>query len=628
MDDPNALDDHVDGELRALLSLDRPKSFFVYAGAGSGKTRSLVKVLDYARKAYGRRLRLAGQRIAVVTYTNAACDEIKKRLDFDPVVEVSTIHSFAWALLQGHDSDIREWVRRRLEREIELLEDKQRRGRTAKAAGERARRIRRNKARLERLEAVIRFVYSPTGDNRGRDALNHDDVINMVADFLMTKSALQSVLVGGFPFLLIDESQDTHAPLIDALLAVQAKYHSKFGVGLLGDTMQRIYGHGKVGLEDAIPEGWRRPTKVMNHRCPQRVVELINRVRADADRQTQRERRDAHGEPERVGVVRLFLVTLPNHNKRQSEEWVARRMAEITGDHKWDEQQARKTLILEHHMAARRMDFAELFEALYKVERYRTGLLSGELAPLGLFTKQVLPLIQANRRGDSFGVMTLVRRHSELISPVWLQEAGSRQLELVRKARAAVEDLLALWSDCTSPKIGTVLETIKRTGLFPVPDVLELEVAASEPAADDGEASNDTEDEAEEGWRRVLELPFSQIEQYESYVGGSSSFDTHQGVKGLEFPRVMVIIDDDARGFLFSYDKLFGAAKPTATDRKNVAEGKETSIDRTRRLFYVTCSRAEESLAIVAYSSDPEAVRASVLERGWFAEDEVEHLDG
>ena len=121
--------------------------------------------------------------------------------------------------------------------------------------------------------------------------------------------------------------------------------------------------------------------------------------------------------------------------------------------------------------------------------------------------------------------------------------------------------------------------------------------------------------------------PFAQIEPYAAYVSGEAQFGTHQGVKGLEFPRVMVIIDDsEARGFLFSYDKLFGTKEKTKTDLEHEREGKETGIDRTRRLFYVTCSRTQESLAIVAYSNDPEKVRTHVLSEGWFENGEVEVL--
>ena len=49
-------------------------------------------------------------------------------------------------------------------------------------------------------------------------------------------------------------------------------------------------------------------------------------------------------------------------------------------------------------------------------------------------------------------------------------------------------------------------------------------------------------------------------------------------------------------------------------------------MDRTRRLFYVTCSRAEDSLALIAYSVNPQRVREHVLSEGWFEEDEIEVL--
>lgn len=105
-------------------------------------------------------------------------------------------------------------------------------------------------------------------------------------------------------------------------------------------------------------------------------------------------------------------------------------------------------------------------------------------------------------------------------------------------------------------------------------------------------------------------------------------FATHQGVKGLEFPRVMVILDDtESRGFLFSYEKLFGAKKQTATDLKNEKEGKDTSNRRTARLFYVACTRAMESLAVVAYSDNPELVKNTALNNGWFSEDEIQIIE-
>src|ERR1700734_631712 len=104
------LDDHVDGELASYLSLEKPTSFFLFAGAGSGKTRSLVNALNYLAKTYRDTLRLRGRQVAVITYTNAACDEITRRTEYDSLFVVRTIHSFAWTQIQGFNADIRIWL--------------------------------------------------------------------------------------------------------------------------------------------------------------------------------------------------------------------------------------------------------------------------------------------------------------------------------------------------------------------------------------------------------------------------------------------------------------------------------------------------------------------------------------
>src|SRR5438128_1207168 len=128
------VDAAADETIRNCLDLAAPRSFFLYAGAGSGKTRSLVEaVRDFCRR-QGRHLTLSGQKIAIITYTNAACNEIVQRLEFDPRVDVSTIHAFAWSLIRGYDADIRNWLDANLLAEIEELEQKQVKGRPGKAS--------------------------------------------------------------------------------------------------------------------------------------------------------------------------------------------------------------------------------------------------------------------------------------------------------------------------------------------------------------------------------------------------------------------------------------------------------------------------------------------------------------
>ena len=89
----------------------------------------------------------------------------------------------------------------------------------------------------------------------------------------------------------------------------------------------------------------------------------------------------------------------------------------------------------------------------------------------------------------------------------------------------------------------------------------------------------------------------------------------------------MVIVDDnEARGFMFSYEKLLRAKALTETDEKNRLEGKDTSIDRTRRLFYVTCSRAQEGLAVIVYTKEADKVASYLSGNGWFDNHEIVHL--
>jgi DNA helicase-2/ATP-dependent DNA helicase PcrA len=130
-----------------------------------------------------------------------------------------------------------------------------------------------------------------------------------------------------------------------------------------------------------------------------------------------------------------------------------------------------------------------------------------------------------------------------------------------------------------------------------------------------------------DAWDLALSSPFSQIKQYNVYLSEESNFGTHQGVKGLEFPRVLVILDDEeSRGFAFSYEKLFGSKELSKADKDNMKDGGETGVDKTKRLFYVACSRAKESLAIIAYTDYPEIVKKNAIDYGWFNENEIKMI--
>ena len=621
--DDNHIDDNVDAKIAECLNFDEPKSFFLFAGAGSGKTRSLVNALENISSSIGEKMRLQGKQVGVITYTNNACDEIKRRLNNDSLVYVSTIHSFTWDLIRGFNEDINKWLKERLATDILELQSKSSRQGT-KAEIDRVHKIESKQERLRELDNIKKFTYNPNSNNTERESLSHAEVLQIGAYFLTVKPLIQLVLIKKFPILLIDESQDTNKGLMEAFLLVQQTHKNEFSLGLLGDTMQRIYGDGKTDLGVDLPADWARPAKKMNHRSPTRIIELINKIRSDVDSQKQQERQDKKG-----GTVRLFAIQ-SSKDKQAAETIVMQQMATITGDSEWDKRESVVSLILEHHMAANRMGFGEMFSALYPSDEFRLGLLDGTLPEIRIFSEVILPLLEAHKNGDKFAIANVVKKRSRLFQKRYMRDNKTESKNILETAKANIEKLCTAYDAKPDINFGELLKIVCAGSVFTIPNGYKpilmrtpLEQDAANAFDDEIESTEPSADKID-CLDRFLNTRFSQILNYTSYIIGQSPFFTHQGVKGLEFPRVMAIIDDsEMRVFLFSYDKLFGIKSKTTTDINNEREGKETGIDRTRRLFYVICSRAEESLAIVAYTDNPTGLKEGLSGKGWFNDDEI-----
>lgn len=104
----NTTDDYIDGLLESYASITNPKSFFLNAGAGAGKTRSLVNLLNNITSNSGDYLKKTNKKIAVITYTKVASEEIISRISENILFDISTIHSYVWSLIKGYNQNIKE----------------------------------------------------------------------------------------------------------------------------------------------------------------------------------------------------------------------------------------------------------------------------------------------------------------------------------------------------------------------------------------------------------------------------------------------------------------------------------------------------------------------------------------
>ena len=603
-------DNNIDLQLKECVSNEKRKSFFLFAGAGSGKTYSLVKLLENIQNVWGNKLMREHRQVAVITYTNAATDEIMRRIDYNSLFHVSTIHSFVWDSIKTYQKDIKARYLQRLQANIDELQakieaTKNKETKTYKANQEK---INHLIERKEAKEKIDKFIYNPNGDNLKANSLNHSDVIEIGTQMLQENRLLQQIITQQYPFMLIDESQDTRSGLIDAFFTIQKNYPNDFTLGLIGDIKQRIYMDGKADIKNLIPADWEKPEKVKNYRCSKRIIQLANKISSVLDGSEQQARDDA---PE--GYVHLFLANSHDVLDKIAKELDVRaKMSAITGDEQWNSDV--KVLTLEHSMAAVRLDFKDFYELFARLPKYQMSFLQGEMTDMTFFSNLIFPLVSMLKENDGIGVLNLLKKDSPLLEAVPDRDYP----EMLGKIKKVLDELRN--SNVEEMKVSEIIEFVQRNMLFAIPGHLKLALNSKEEEVD-------KDDKESLAWVRALQLPLRQFKAYDDYVHERTPYATHQGVKGLEFPRVLVLIDEEAaKGNMFSYEKLFNVTPLSQTDIKNKEMGKENSIDRTSRLFYVTCTRAKESLAILMYTSNTERAKQTAIHNGWFGKNEIDVL--
>jgi DNA helicase-2/ATP-dependent DNA helicase PcrA len=622
----NQRDTAADRMLYECLSASPPISFLMVAGAGAGKTTSLIKCLNEAVRLHGRKMKRRRQRIACVTYTEVAAQEIRRDVGNESLVAVGTIHSFLWNLIQPFQSDIQKWVADRIASKLCELEDEARN--FSSRVGQRKRDM--NAAETKRyreakgqIGGVRSFLYK-TGSDYSNGILGHDDIIKMVPQLILERSLLRQLVAHRFPIIFVDESQDTFKDVVACLKAIQHDFGGWFSLGFFGDPMQRIY---STGVGPILPEeGWRKIEKEENFRCPEAVLNVANAVRSGGDGLVQRlGKRWADPAVNQCGTANLFVLPSDEHRDRrllQIRSWAAER----TADSLWRTEQVSgvKVLVISHWMAAKRLGFSDLYAAMNDKAptHFKEGLLDGTAWPLKPFVRFILPLVSAINKRNEFESIQILRDQSPKFSVE--NVAGSVVSDLLLELRRVTRKLASMMEPGANSSVAEVLLFVRDSGIVELDkrilDYLpQFEERLQGVPRDEAQVNTNDDDVTKEvsAMDALLACDASQFWGYYRYLSDEAPFSTQHGIKGAEFDRVLVVLDDEeGRHKQFSYEKYFGLRELSDADNVNLAGGKETVIERTRRLFYVCCTRALKDLVVVLFCKDASAAikRISTLD--------------
>lgn len=601
----------ADNEIIACLANNQ--NFALIAGAGSGKTSSLVDALKQIRENEGKNLRQNGQHVACITYTKRAVEVIKSRLDFDDLYTISTLHSFLWGLMKNFQSDIRNVLKEDyLPILIEREKIKDKGGNSQTAIKARAKVI-QLEGELSNIHAVKTFSYS---DNQFSDysngQLSHDDIIAIAIIFLNHNPIFRKILGFRFPYIFIDEAQDTYLGIIEGLNLVCAEDGVPI-VGYFGDPWQQIY-------EDSAgnffpPANGKIITKFENFRCSESVIRLLNAFRKDVPQYPAGKNKGVEGSV----IFRLIQTETPEMpRKKYSEDQINRallKMDTALEEWGWNNQENVIKLFLVRQMIARRMGFSELnklFNGPFSSSRSEDAFESGEHFALQPIISTIYPLITARKNKNFREVINILRDHSPAFAIDGINSSQTLKA-MIDRSNLLILELENYWNSCN---IKEILKFCASTKIINISERL-MDHLERQPRTE--EYNEETHSQDKEDWLldQVFQMDTSEIEPYATFIAKNSSYSTQHGVKGEEYPKVLVVYDDvEASWNNYNFGKLL-----TPNISGSPTLGQQA---RGEKLAYVAFSRALEDLRVIFFTPNPEMAKNELISRGLLSEEQIQ----
>lgn len=627
----------MDQEVEKIIEhIEKGENFLLSGGAGSGKTYSLVQVI---REVIARH---PSSKIACMTYTNASVHEIERRVDHTNL-NVSTIHDFLWDNIKNFQRELKITLIEMLNTEDSGVSLNGYEGEVPSDFFDKDR----------EPEFVIQYKeYLKLQDG----IVSHDEVLKLSERMFAKYPKIVSFVKSRYPFIFIDEYQDTNPLIVKILLEYFPEVSKKCIVGFFGDSMQAIYDDG-VGdineylVTDENPEGCvYEVQKKQNRRCPQSVITLANSLRLDNLRQEPSTDMKA---PNMTadGHVKEGAVSFYYSDENKTDVLKEK----LTNELEWDfsDTDNTKELRLTHNLIANEAGFTTLMQIHDSDKIIEYGKRIRDYAK----TKGVLDDIKSLIFEES--IKTLSSKYPEdekkwsptkaqqdfinansalytealtmpfesiacyvdkdqLLDDKSEEDAGKgtgSKLSPLNQHLHKIEHCIQLYLDkdynefMRSTSVKQIVRASQKKELregidkivssyndMTISEVIDLADSLEICIKDD--KVNSYIDSNPYLWRRIKEVSYKEARNVYDYRMGNKPFSTQHKTKGLEYNNVLVILKSNWTKY--NFESLFYNA------------GKNVSIvERTKKLFYVCCTRAKENLVVYFPSASNQVIEGA-----------------
>lgn len=560
--------------------IDNNECFRLEAGAGAGKTYSLIESIKYLIDRRANELLRNEQKIACITYTNVAKDEIKDRTDHHPVIFADTIHAFCWSMMQSYQVILKELV--------SDLSDKWR-ARINEAGGI--------------TNQLVKYDFGFPIINDREISLHHDDVVALMARML-SYPKFQKLLKSKFPIIFIDEYQDTDKSLAESIVSNLIDNTSGVVIGLFGDHWQKIYGSSACGLISSKAGKIVEIGKKANFRSDKNIVTCLNRMRPDLPQ--------AESNPRSQGIIKVFHSNTWDGIRRDGKgggHWTGDLPAENAKEYidkvkelmvadGWDMSPTNtKVLFLTNNLIASEQKFKSLADCY----RYTDDYLKKADKYIQFFFDVIEPTASAFERREYGDLFQIGRKNHP-------------HLQCQRDKRAWSDNIKSLIDARYNGSIGDVLDLLIETKTPRLSGKVELSEEHFKLLQE--KAVDILEDEDKKfliKHQKIRSIAYREVINLGQYIDEKTPFSTKHGVKGAQFANVLVVF---GRGWNhYNWDQMLEWMED------GVPQDKLNTYERNRNLFYVSCTRAKHNLTLL-FTQKLSDKSLSVIKR-IFAQDNV-----
>jgi len=536
-------------------ALNKGNCFRVEAGAGAGKTYSLIEALKYLINSRTTELQRKNKKIACITYTNVATDEIRNRIDNHPLVFVDTIHGFCWSIIQGYQKYMRNL--------LITIGDEKLTEKIEEAGG------------LKNQKIIYDLGYRKATETE--IYLHHDNIIQLFTALLSIEKFI-NILKSKYPIIFIDEYQDTNIELAKALILQIIDKEKNIQIGLFGDHWQKIYddGVGEMGSEKIEEIG-----KNANFRSEKNIVDMLNRMRPELPQMVK--------DPLSDGNIKIFHTNnwigarrdgkggghwtddLPSEESSKYIQIVKNQLISEGWEFKHEKT---KVLMLTNSVLAREQGYSSLID----VFKFPDDYLKMQDKYIDYFVNTIEPVSN----------LYIIKKYGEMLKAIGIK---TPRLMNHNEKKVWVNSLNKLIEIRNNGTVGDVIDFLKETQK----PSLSAKIVEDEERFDKLKELTEFKDEPDKEFvqknKKLKSVKYSEIIELAKYIDDKTPFSTNHGVKGAEYENVLVIC---GRGWnKYNWDQFLTLV------RNGFPVEKKDFFNRNRNLFYVSCSRPKKRLAVL-----------------------------